>query len=132
MTQLFDSGDMEFSGEAQPIRSAERIESFSISQNNILAYRVGNESSAGLAVADRTGGLIDIVDGVNGVNQFSLSPDATRIAFSGLETFFSPSYLAESFLVSHPTPPMTAFRCGRPTAGASPSFQTEGRPAESI
>jgi tricorn protease-like protein len=81
MAQPFDWRTME-SGEAQPIPAAEHVESFSVSQNGVLAYRAGEESAATLMFMDRTGRWIGRVENVSGVSQYSLSPDARNVAFS--------------------------------------------------
>jgi Tol biopolymer transport system component len=82
MTQTFDPIRLEFAGETRQIPLADHVESFSVSENGILAYQGGEHPERPLVFIDRSGKVVQTVDEVKGAKQFSISPDARVLALS--------------------------------------------------
>jgi eukaryotic-like serine/threonine-protein kinase len=91
MAQRFDAGRLRLIGEAMPL--AERAEVndiwkgiFTVSENGILAYEVGNTSgSAQLLWFDRSGKQIGETGTPGDYSEVSLSPDGSKLAITAAE-----------------------------------------------
>ena len=82
MAQPFDPIRLEFAGEARRIPFADQIQSFSVSENGILAYQSGEHPEPPLVFVDASGKQVQAIDEARGTRQFSISPDGKILALS--------------------------------------------------
>jgi Tol biopolymer transport system component len=81
--QPFDTWRLRSSGDARPLRFADRVEALSVSANGVLVYQTDQGTpTARLAWLDRSGKGIDVIDGLGAFREFSLSPDSRTVAVS--------------------------------------------------
>jgi hypothetical protein len=74
LVQPFDFKRQRTSGDARPLRFAENIDQFSISNNRLLAYRTKVEPQASpLAWLDRSGKILKTIDVDSGAGDFAIS-----------------------------------------------------------
>jgi Tol biopolymer transport system component len=92
VAQAFDVDKLETTGNAVPIAEQVRFAlnwnrgSFSASQNGVLIYEGGiGPAFNRLAMVDRTGKNITVIQGTQSVYEGSFSPDMRRIAFSSVD-----------------------------------------------
>jgi len=83
----FDAGKLEVTGEPKPIAmqigAATNTYAFSVSDNGILLYQTGNQSSLSeLVWADRSGKVLDRVGQKDSYWDSSISPNETKVAYS--------------------------------------------------
>jgi Tol biopolymer transport system component len=86
----FDADKLEVTGEPKPIAmqigTATNTYAFSVSDNGILLYQTGNQSSLSeLVWVDRSGNRINTVGQRGSYFDLSISPDETKIAYSLLD-----------------------------------------------
>jgi Tol biopolymer transport system component len=83
LAQPVDFRTMHASADARPIRFAEQVDRFSTSTNGVLAYRkAAHVPPAPLVWLDREGKILQDIQNLNGIGQFSISPDGRSVAFS--------------------------------------------------
>jgi eukaryotic-like serine/threonine-protein kinase len=82
MAQPFDPSRLELAGEARRIPFADQIQSFSVSENGILAYQTGEHQEPPLVFIDRSGKQVQAFDEARGARQFRISPDGKVLALS--------------------------------------------------
>jgi serine/threonine protein kinase len=92
LAQKFDTGNLELSGNAVPVVEQVRFDgnynhsSFSASQNGILIYE-GTLAPAlnQMAIINRSGSEITVVEGTQSVQEGAFSPDNSMIAYSSID-----------------------------------------------
>ena len=88
VAQPFDTGKLEFAGEAVPIadsvgRSAnDAIAYFSVSQTGALTYRSGNEAGNQISWLDRDGKPLERVSEIGNYTEINLSPDMRSVVMA--------------------------------------------------
>ena len=78
LAQQFDVHRLELRGDARPVRFAEHVDQFSVSENGVLAYRSGATRATQLMWFDRMGKGLGTAGEPGEQQRFAISPDGMR------------------------------------------------------